>query len=218
MKNIFQQYTKSRFILFLFFLSSMVSVKAQDKQERFFQKYKFVNMTEFGALFGRIKYATYYGGWYGSSYPDQFQVKNRINFSLQTFNGVYLDKKTAAGITLGMDSYGETVLMPVALGVRRNLVQKREGGSILLGSLDAGYSTIWLNEDNSGYQTTGGLMISPAIGYKLPMRNGSAWLINLGYRYQRAEYKQERQGDIYWVESNEVRNYKRMLLRVGIEF
>ena len=61
-------------------------------------------------------------------------------------------------------------------------------------------------------------MISPAIGYKLPMRNGSAWLINLGYRYQRAEYKQERQGDIYWVESNEVRNYKRMLLRVGIEF
>ena len=199
------------------------AVKAQDEKESFFRKHKFVNMTEFGGLFGRVKYQIYYNGWYPYPYPNtnpaQFQVKNKVNVSMQTFNGVYLDRKTAAGITIGVDGYGETVLMPIALGIRRNIVQKNEGGSGLVGGIDVGYSTIWLNEDNTGYNTKGGLMISPTIGYRLPMRNGSAWLINLGYRFQRAEYEQERQGnEVYWNESNEVRNYKRMVLRLGIEF
>ena len=176
-------------------------------------------MTEFGVLLGRNKYQTY--NYYSRSYPQpmQYQVQNRVNFALQTFNGVYLNKKTAIGITLGADAYGSTILMPISAGIRRNLVQKKQGGSILLGSLDVGYATTWLNEDNTGYKTSGGLLISPTIGYKLPMRNGSAWLINFGYRYQRAEYRQERNEDpIYWYESNEVRNYRRMVVRFGIEF
>ncbi len=208
-------------ILFAFgvFILSFPPAIAQDKKEGFFQKHPFVNMTEFGVLLGRNKYQTY--SYYGSYYPQpmQYQVENRVNFALQTFNGIYLNKKTALGITLGVDGYGPTVLMPISAGIRRNLVQKRQGGSILLGSLDAGYATTWLNEDNTGYKTSGGLIVSPTIGYKLPMRNGSAWLINFGYRYQRAEYKQERTEDPnYWYESNEVRNYRRMVVRFGIEF
>jgi hypothetical protein len=212
---------KKIYILFILGILSFFPAIAQDKKESFFQKHPFVNMTEFGVLLGRNKYATngyYYGGYYPQ--PNiQYQVQNRVNFTLQTFNGIYLDKKTAAGITLGVDGYGPTVLMPISAGIRRNLVQKRQGGSILLGSLDAGYATTWLNEDNTGYKTSGGLIISPTIGYKLPMRNGSALLINFGYRYQRAEYRQERNEDpIYWYESNEVRNYRRMVVRFGIEF
>lgn len=193
---------------------------AQEAKKGFFQKYPFINMTEFGILLGRGKYQTngYYYGYYPQPIDNQYQIKNRVNFALQTFNGVYINPKTAVGLTLGADSYGQTILMPLALGIRRNLVQKKQGGSILLGSLDAGYATNWLNEDNSGYKTSGGLIISPSIGYKLPMRNGSAWLINFGYRYQRAEYQQERTGDTFWVESNEVRNYRRMVVRFGIEF
>ena len=209
---------KIQIILLLELLSFFPAI-AQEKKDSFFQKYPFVNMTEFGVLLGRNKYQTY--NYYSSYYPPpmQYQVQNRVNFALQTFNGLYLNKKTAVGITLGIEAYGPTVLMPISAGIRRNLVHKRQGGSILLGSFDVGYATTWLNEDNTGYKTSGGLLISPTIGYKLPMRNGSAWLINFGYRYQRAEYKQARNEDpIYWYESNEVRNYRRMVVRFGIEF
>ncbi len=206
-------------ILFVFAMLNCLSIFAQEKKEGFFKKYSFVNMTEFGVLLGRNKYEiNYYPYYLNNAPPTQYQTQNRINFALQTFNGIYLDKKTAVGITLGLDSYGPTVLMPISAGIRRSLVQKKQGGSILLGSLDAGYATTWANEDNTGYKTSGGLIISPTIGYKLPMRNGSAWLINFGYRYQHAEYLQERQGDIYWTEANEVRKYRRMVVRFGIEF
>lgn len=222
MKNIHIYIRKISLIFTIVFLSA-IAANAQDEKGGLFRKHKFVNMTEFGGLFGRVKYQIYYNGWYPYPYPNtnpaQFQVKNKVNLSMQTFNGVYLDRKTAAGITVGVDGYGETVLMPIALGVRRNIIQKKEGGSGLLGGIDVGYSTTWLNEDNTGFKTKGGLLVSPTIGYRLPMRSGSAWLINLGYRFQRAEYEMERNGnEVFWSESNEVRNYKRMVLRLGIEF
>jgi len=221
MKNIYIYISKIS-LIFTIVLLCTIAAKAQDEKGGFFRKHKFVNMTEFGGLFGRLKFQTYYGGFYPypypNNYPDQYQIKNKVNLSMQTFNGVYLDRKTAAGVTIGVDGYGETVLMPLALGVRRSLLQKKEGGSSLQAGIDAGYSTTWLNEDNTGYNTKGGLLVSPTIGYRLPMRNGSAWLINIGYRFQRAEYEMERQGDVYWSESNEVRKYKRMILRLGIEF
>ncbi|CAH0996881.1 hypothetical protein EMA8858_03016 [Emticicia aquatica] len=194
---------------------------AQEVKQDFFQKHPFVNITEFGTLLGRSKYETYnyyYRGYYPQPIEPQYQIQNRVNFALQTFNGIYLNKKTAVGLTLGIDSYGPTVLTPISAGIRRNLIQKKKSSSILLGSLDVGYATTWVNEDNTGYKTSGGIVICPTIGYKLPMRNGSAWLINFGYRYQRASYKQERTSDPYWYESNEVRNYRRMVIRFGIEF
>lgn len=216
---------KKIYILFILGVLNFLPTLAQDKKDGFFKKYPFVNITELGASFGRNKYITspYYD--IGAYYPTvsfaapQYQTQNRVNFNLHTFNGVYVNPKTAVGLTVGVDSYGSTVLMPISAGIRRNLVQKKQGGSILLGSLDAGYSTIWLNEDNTGFRTTGGLIICPTIGYKFPMRNGSAWLLNFGYRFQRAEYAQERTEDqFYWTESNEVRNYRRMVVRFGIEF
>lgn len=194
---------------------------AQEESKGFFKKHPFVNMTEFSLLFGRGKFENFYSfyrGYYPQPYEPTYQVKNHLNLSVQTFNGFYLNPKTAFGLTVGVDSYGSTILMPFSAGVRRTLLQKKQGGSILLGSLDAGYSTNWLNEDNTGFHTKGGISINPAIGYKLPMRNGSSWLINFGYRFQRADYTQERGDDYYWYESNEVRKYKRVVIRFGIEF
>ncbi len=210
---------KKIYILFVLGVINFLPTLAQDKKEGFFKKYPFVNTTELGASFGRNKFQTY--AYYSSFYPQpiQYQTQNRVNFTLQTFNGIYINPKTAVGLTVGVDSYGPTVLMPISAGIRRSLVQKKQGGSIFLGSLDVGYATTWLNEDNTGFKTTGGLIVCPTIGYKFPMRNGSAWLMNFGYRFQRAEYQQERNGDaVYWTESNEVRNYRRMVVRFGIEF
>ncbi len=210
---------KKILVLFICGVFSLTQSLAQDKKPEFFKKYPFVNITELGASFGRNKYQI--NAYYNSYYPQPilYQTQNRVNFTLHTFNGVYVNPKTAIGLTVGVDSYGETALMPISAGIRRNLVQKKQGGSILLGSLDAGYSTTWLNEDNTGYKTSGGLVVCPTIGYKFPMRNGSAWMMNFGYRFQRAEYKQQRTEDqFYWTESNEVRNYRRMVVRFGIEF
>lgn len=210
---------KKILILFICGVFSLTQSLAQDKKSGFFKKYPFVNITELGASFGRNKYQT--NAYYNSYYPQTilYQTQNRLNFTLHTFNGVYINPKTAVGLTVGVDSYGETALMPISAGIRRNLVQKKQGGSILLGSLDAGYSTTWFNEDNTGFKTSGGLVVCPTIGYKFPMRNGSAWMMNFGYRFQRAEYKQQRTEDqFYWTESNEVRNYRRMVVRFGIEF
>ncbi|MDZ7934153.1 MAG: hypothetical protein U5M51_04130 [Emticicia sp.] len=168
---------------------------AQEESKGFFKKYPFVNITELGTLLGRNKYQAY-GGFYGydSFYPPptQYLVEKRVNFSLQTFNGVYLNPKTAVGLTIGIDSYGPTVLTPISAGIRRNLVQKKQGGSILLGSLDVGYATTWYNEDNIGFKTTGGLVAvqQSVINFRCEMaRRG---LLNFGYRFQRAEYTQER--------------------------
>jgi len=212
---------KKSFIIILMGVMSFLPSLAQEEVKGFFKKHPFVNMTEFGLLFGRGKFESYnylYRGYYPQPYEPVYQVKNRLNLSMQTFNGIYLNPKTSVGITVGVDSYGSTVLMPFSAGIRRSLVQKKHGGSMLLSSLDVGYATTWLNEENSGFQTKGGFSINPAIGYKLPMRNGSAWLINVGYRIQRAEYSQKRTDDFYWYESNEVRNYKRFVVRFGIEF
>ncbi|UTA68261.1 hypothetical protein [Emticicia sp. 21SJ11W-3] len=223
MKNL-NIYIISVSLLLMSIAGSSNETQAQETKEKFFRKHRFVNMTEFGVMFGRTKYLASYGGWYPYSGPSVgvpaiYQVSKQVNVSGQTFNGVYINSKTAAGLTLGVDGYGETLLMPLALGIRRNIHQKREEGSSLMGGLDAGYSTAWLNEDNTGFKTSGGLMISPTVGYRLPMRNGSAWLINFGYRFQKAEYRQERQVDgIYWNELKEDRKYKRLVVRLGIEF
>jgi hypothetical protein len=209
---------KKIYILFVLGILNFPSTFAQDKKQSFLAKHPFVNMTEVGVSLGRTKYNSYGYGYYQPIRGEQFQVQRSTNFTAQTFNGVYLNKKTAVGLTLGVDTYGATVLMPISAGIRRNLAQKKQGGSIFIGSLDAGYTTTWLNEDITNYKTKGGIVISPAIGYKFPMKNGSAWLLNFGYRYQRSEYKQARTGDIYWSESNEVRNYRRITMRLGFEF
>ena len=207
-------------VTFLFVLPSNAQEKSTEKVG-FFKKYPFVNMTEFGGLFGKNKYQTganyYYGGIYNPVPQITTTVENRLNFSMQTFNGVYLTKKTAVGLTMGVDWYSTTILTPVALGIRQNIAQKRVGGTVFYGSLDAGYATTWANDDNTNYITKGGLMLNPSVGFKIPMKSGSAWLINVGYKMQKATVSYDNPSDYYFT-SNETRNYNRMVVRLGLEF
>ena len=213
-------------IVGIFSISSSFSQEKKEEKTGFFKKYPFVNMTEFGLLFGQNKYETgyiyayypyYYGG--GVNPVANYTIENRLSFSLQTFNGVYLTKKTAVGMTAGIDWYSATVLIPVALGIRQNIAQKREGGTIFYGSLDAGYGTIWANQDQTNYKTTGGLMLNPSLGFKLPLKSGSNILINIGYKLQKATINYVNPSDnSYFYESVETRNYNRLVLRMGLEF
>lgn len=141
---------------------------------------KFVNITEMGIMTGRVKYNT--DTW--STNPILTQVDSRISPTLQMFNGFQIKPKTAVGITIGADLYRNTLMMPIALGVRQTLLERPNKKVQLLGSLDVGYGTTLLNLDNSTNITKGGLMVNPMLGYRIPNKGGSAWLLNFGYKTQ----------------------------------
>jgi hypothetical protein len=207
---------------------SVLSVNAQDEKDGFFKKYPFVNITEFGTMMGRSKYISgwsYYDnltGKPGINAKPYYYIEKQVNVTLQTFNGIYLNKKTAVGLTTGVDWIGNTVLMPIAGGVRRQLAQRREGGSAIMANLDLGYATNWLNANTGREEVTGGIVVNPSIGYRIPMRNGSAWLLNFGYRHQRYEVFMDnsyQNGNQEWInQTTEFRKLNRMTARLGFEF
>jgi hypothetical protein len=219
-----------KFINFTLLIISVLSANAQDKnevKEGFFKKYPFVNITEFGGMLGRTKSLT---GWSfyttdgkpGVNATPYYYIERQANLTLQTFNGVYLNKKTAVGLTTGVDWIGTTVLMPIAAGVRRQLAQRKEGGSAIMANLDLGYATNWLNENNGREEVIGGIAINPSIGYRIPMRNGSAWLINFGYRHQRYELFTDNSyenGKEIWInQTTQFHKLNRMTAKLGFEF
>ena len=190
------------------------------------KQYPFVNITEIGGLFGRVKAPSYYYGpyYYASSssfYPppsgQNYQVRNVANITLQTFNGVYINPKTAVGITTGIDWYNNTLIVPLELGIRRQLFQRKTSGAAIIASLDAGYGTTWFHEDNPDSKTTGGLAISPTIGYRIPNRSGSAWVLNFGYKHQSVTINNTQEFDENYL-SIENRNHNRLVVRLGFEF
>jgi hypothetical protein len=212
-------------LLFCLVLLICSQAFAQEEKSSFFKEHPFVNMTEFGGLFGRVRVPSgyYYYPSSSSFWPGPstitYKMKNAANISVQTFNGIYLNHKTAAGVTIGADWYDAALIVPVSAGLRRVLVEKKNGGSSLIASLDAGYGTTLLQEDDENIKTKGGIMINPAIGFKFPMRNGSAWLLNFGYKYQKLTVDDLiRENDIYNIRGSESRNHNRVQIRLGFQF
>lgn len=189
-------------------------------------KYSFVNITEVGGMFGRVKAPSYYYGpyYYASSSKyyvppsnESYAVRNLANITLQTFNGVYVNQKTAVGITTGIDWYNNTLIVPLEFGVRRQLVRRENGGAAIITGLDAGYGTAWFHEDNPNSKTSGGLAVSPTIGYRMPTRSGSAWVLNFGYKHQSVTISDTSEFDENY-SSVETRNHNRLVVRLGFEF
>ena len=173
---------------------------------------KFVNITEFGVLPGRVRYNT--DTW--SATPINFEVRTRLSPTIQMFNGFQIKPKTAVGLTVGIDGYNNTVLMPFALGLRQTLLKKPDKKAEILGSLDVGYGTTLLQLDNSTKLTRGGLMANPMVGYRIPNRGGSAWLINFGYKHQQATVDKDIAQEEF--NSQEKRYYNRFVFRFGFQF
>ncbi|MCF0051338.1 hypothetical protein LXM25_14805 [Dyadobacter sp. LJ53] len=168
---------------------------------------KYTNHTEFGGLFGRVKY-----GFPGNQ--GQNQVDNRLNLTLQTFNGVMLSNRLAAGVTVGVDWYKTALLNPVAAGIRFDLTKK--GDVRLFATADAGYAFAWFHDDSDGFGTTGGLMINPGVGLRMGKPGGTAVTFTMSYKRQEAHITKVP----LWnqVERWEDRVYNRLALRLGISF
>jgi hypothetical protein len=166
----------------------------------------FTNMTEFGGLFGQVKYGTQVSQ----------QVAKRINITAQTFNGVLLRPRLALGGTVGIDWYNTVMLTPICAGIRYDLGRPGQKNLRVFSSLDTGWGFAWLNEDATGYKTTGGWVISPGIGFRIGKPTMTNFIMSLSYKRQEASADKP----LYWNElaKHETRVYNRMSFRFGVAF
>lgn len=195
-----------RTILFLIGLMLVnVSLEAQELPGT--KRKLYVNQTEFGILAGRVKYPNIYNG-------NQEQVDNKFSLTVQTFNGIQIDERLAAGITVGMDWYKAALLSPLAFGFRYNLTKKSPAK--LFATADVGYGFTWFHDDSEGFDTKGGLMINPGFGLKYGKKNGAAFTITMTYKRQDARVSKPALWD--QTERWEERIYNRLALRLGMSF
>ncbi len=209
-----------KIILFILYLIQFGTIVQAQESKKFFEKYPFVNQTEFSVLFGRIRDSYYYPSIYSNfTIPnsDYYTLRNTINLSLQTFNGVVIKPKTTVGITTGLDAYNATLIMPIAAGIRQVVAQKSKSGAKIQIGLDAGWGFNWLNPKNNFEKLYGGILINPGFGMKFPTKNGSSWLVNFGYKYQYLKIGQTEVNE-YLLSSVETMNLKRFQIRLGFEW
>lgn len=166
----------------------------------------FTNMTEVGVLFGQVRYGTQVAE----------SVAKRTSITAQTFNGVQLRPRLAVGATVGVDWYTAALLMPVCAGVRYDLARPNQKNLRLFTSLDAGWGLAWLNENATGYTTTGGWVFSPGIGFRTGKPTNSNFIMSLSYKRQEANVEKP----LYWNELDkyETRVYNRVAVRLGVSF
>lgn len=138
------------------------------------QSLPYVNQTEMGLLLGKVN-----------------EQDKRINFSVQSFNGVRAHPHHEVGFLIGWDSYPHFSLMPVALGWRGFRDKGRKLSTYA--SMDIGYASAWTekrfreNQWESWYQ--GGLIFSPAIGLRKKSTNRRhAFSWSLGFKRQKASF------------------------------
>ncbi len=195
-------------IFSLLLVAFSTSVFAQQKPAF---KPHFLNMTEFGGLFGRVVYDV--NNWNGTF---REEVANRLSFTLQTFNGVRLKPRLAVGATVGVDWYKTALIMPVAAGVRYDLAKNSTKQSAFFASLDAGYGIGSFHANATDYTTSGGLMVSPGVGFRIGLKSESALLISLSYKHQQVQVTKP----LGWgeIEKYENRVYNRMAFRIGVSF
>jgi hypothetical protein len=184
-------------------LLGMGTVAAQDTTA--FRK-KYVNHTEFGGLFGRVKY----GGSNGSAEA----TERKVNVTAQMYHGVQLNKALSTGVTIGMDWYNTALVNPIAIGGRYDITRGKNAR--LYASADVGYGFAWFHDDPQGFKTKGGLMVNPGVGIRYGKPGGAAFTIGLSWKRQEVEVEKPP----FWgqVERREDRTYNRLALKLGVVF
>lgn len=188
----------------LFVLFWLISTIAIGQTTRF--KPAFTNITEIGVLFGQVRYGT----------QAAESVAKRSDLTAQTFNGVQVSPRLAVGATIGADWYSTTLLTPVCAGVRYDLARPNQKNLHVFASLDSGWGFTWLQEDATGWKTSGGWTLSPGIGFRIGKPANTSFIMSLSYKRQEAEAEKP----LLWNElaKHETRVYNRVALRLGVSF
>lgn len=165
-----------------------------------FKENGFINYTEIGVMSGRSSPAN-------SAMPGFYH--NSI--TLQTFNGHQFSPAFQLGVTTGIEWHASIALLPISLGVKGDLWRRKVSPYY---SFDVGYGFNWLNENNTNQRVNGGMMWHPGVGIKVLSSKGTAWVISLGYKSQRASTWV----NWGWQRVEEQIHYKRLAIRMGLSF
>jgi hypothetical protein len=181
--------------------------------------YSFVNYTEVGGLFGRVVYNVPVWSWNGTTNVQSTDeiVENRLNLTIQTFNGMRVRPRLAVGGVVGVDWYTAALIMPIGAGVRYDLTRQPQKNVQVFAAADVGYGLTWLNKATTGYElTSGGLMLNPGLGMRLGKPGKGAFLLTFSYKRQAVESNKPLQWND--IRRDESRVYNRLAVRLGVSF
>src|SRR5690554_1133796 len=138
------------------------------------QSGNYINHTELGPLIGKIN-----------------DTDTRVNFSIQSFNGIRIHPHHAVGFLVGIDSYPGFVLMPLGLGWRG--VSDKGNRTSPYASLDVGYgSALFEKRQKENFMESwyeGGLLLSPAVGiHRKSKSQRRAFTWSIGLKHQKASF------------------------------
>lgn len=143
------------------------------------QQSQYYNQTEAGILFGK----------YTQQYSDERE--GRTGFSFSSFNGIRFQPRHVVGISIGLDRYQETDLIPIAVGWRYFFLD-RNGPKLFLGADLGVASSVLEKKENTAWSKTwytGGLLVYPSVGVSFPIeKSKTAFVVSLGYKYQQLSH------------------------------
>jgi hypothetical protein len=131
--------------------------------------------------------------------------------TVKFFNGYRLHRLLAVGASTGFDLYDNLLIIPLALGLRGEVLNTRISPMY---SIDAGYGGSFLSDENGSMKRRGGWMFNPSLGFRVRTGNSTAYTFAAGYKTQKAEIKNA------WGSTLTEQNitFKRLSLQMGFMF
>lgn len=108
-------------------------------------------------------------------------------FSFQTVNGYTFNRWLFTGIGVAADLYATQTNIPVFASLRGNFA--KEGRFIPFYFVDGGYG-IDITSSTTDISYKGGAMFAGGIGFKIPVNNGTGFMVSFGYRMQKGSTTQ----------------------------
>jgi hypothetical protein len=153
------------------------------------------------------------GFLYGVKKEGEFKTPTAAP-TVQMFNGYQIDELLAVGATVGIDIYEHSIVTPLALGIRGQLVNSRVSPFY---SFDAGYAPALLSDESHSsvqQKNKGGWMFNPALGIRVKTGHDTAFTFGAGYKSQ----KTETESSWHLARTEQKVHYKRMTMRMGFMF
>lgn len=124
---------------------------------------------------------------------DNFVFKSGISAHL--IADFKLNGNVYYGIGAGYEQLKNDKFVPIFLDVK-GFLKKNKPSMFFSGQL--GYTLAWNDKlyNYNSYSYKGGIMFSPGIGYKIPVKD-HVWMINVSYRQQFARIEYEAPGNKY---------------------
>lgn len=205
-----------KILTLIFSLVYTLTHAQESKKQRLFKNYmkeNYVNYTDFGGLFGKSYQIFYNGSNYGNTIPA------RINFTIQTFNGVRVYKNLSVGATVGVDWFSQYQIVPISLGIRVSSGDSKAKKVKTFAGIDAGYGFMWLNEKtNERQEIDGGLALSPVVGLLIPTGGNANFILSIGYKRNLYHAKINTGSPEYPYINETDYNLNRMAIRLGVNF